>query len=73
MFICVLLVKLKAGVGNPIAYLYIYIYNKHGIAMECNGHIYHQADVFLPWEDRLEREYDLELIVTAPSDPRKKS
>ena len=33
---------------------------------------YHQADVFLPWEDRLEREYDLELIVTAPSDARKK-
>ena len=41
--------------------------------MECNGHIYHQADVFLPWEDRLERKYDLELIVTAPSDARKKS
>ena len=29
------------------------------------------ADVFLPWEDRLEREYDLELIVTAPSAARK--
>ena len=57
-------------------YIYIYIYTCIYMYIIHRGQ---QWTYLLPrrwtyrrWEDRLEREYDLELIVTAPSDARKK-